>query len=167
MNMQIFNFRTIVLTLFSLVLFASCEKDVVATFDVNDVDITDKSLDKDRAKTNKQYISILYTTLHQKAISSKQLVSTERVIESVGDKVLVNELIYSNYMNSGEAVVPTNEEMRADLEQFVKDTYKKFYVRIPSELEVAFFVNYLEANPQITPEVVYMSFATSDEYQFY
>jgi len=155
-----------------LVLFLSlsamaCEHDVSVHYDVNDVDIEDKSLIKDRSKSNKQFISILYTTLHQKAISSKQLIRTERVIESFGDKALINEVIVSNYMNNGEVVLPTNEEMREDIDKFITETYKKFFVRIPTEIEKAFFINYLEANPNVTPEHVYTAFASCDEFQFY
>ena len=145
----------------------SCEKDVLVDYDVNRVDLEDKSLIKDRTKTNKQFISILYTSLHQKAISSNKLIRTERVIESFGDKTLINEVIVSNYMNEGEVLLPTNEEMRADLDSFITDTYKLFFVRIPTEIEKAFFINYLEANPNVTPELVYTAFASCDEFYFY
>lgn len=167
--MQIFRSRIGVglLWLLFALFFASCEKDVLVTYDVNQVGLEDKSLIKDRVKTNKQFISILYTSLHQKAISSNQLIRTERVIESFGDKRLINEVIVSNYMNNGEVVMPTNEEMRADLDQFITDTYKLFFVRIPSEIEKAYFVNYLEANPDVTPELVYTAFASCDEFHFY
>ncbi len=156
-----------ILLLILCVALVSCKKDVIATYDVNDVDIEDKSLIKDRSKSNKQFISILYTTLHQKAISSKELVRTERVIESFGDKALINEVIVSNYMNNGEVVLPSNDEMRGNLDSFVTVTYKKFFVRIPTEIEKAFFVNYIESNPNITPELVYTAFASCDEFQFY
>ncbi|MFT5725251.1 MAG: hypothetical protein ACI9JN_002375 [Bacteroidia bacterium] len=165
--MQIFKNKCFLLFGLMMVLLSSCKKDVIATYDVNDVDIEDKSLIKDRSKTNKQFISILYTTLHQKAISSRQLIRTERVIESFGDKALINEVIVSNYMNNGLVVMPTDAEMRTDLDSFITDTYKLFFVRIPTEIEKAFFINYIEANPNITPELVYTAFASSDEYQFY
>lgn len=155
--------------LLSMMMFGatSCKKDLMVDYDVNPVGLEDRSLIKDRTKTNKQFISILYTTLHQKAISSNQLVRTERVIESFGDKTLINEVIVSNYMNSGSVILPTNEEMRADLDQFVTDAYKIFFVRIPSEIEKAFFVNYIEANDNVTPELVYTAFASCDEFYFY
>jgi len=95
------------------------------------------------------------------------LIRTERVIESFGDKALINEVIVSNYMNNGEVVLPTNEEMREDIDKFITETYKKFFVRIPTEIEKAFFINYLEANPNVTPEHVYTAFASCDEFQFY
>ncbi|MBO6517661.1 MAG: hypothetical protein JJ975_14035 [Bacteroidia bacterium] len=163
--MQIFKKQWVLLV--GLVFISSCKKDVFVDYEVNPLGLEDKSLIKDRSKTNKQFISILYTTLHQQAISSNRLIRTERVIESFGDKTLINEVIVSNYMNSGEVILPTNEEMRADLDQFIVDAYKLFFVRIPSEIEKAFFINYIEANPNVTPELVYTAFASCDEYYFY
>ena len=165
--MRIFNYLGMMLILSSVLFSVGCKKDVVAKFEVNDEDVFDASLIKDRPKTNKQAISILHTTIFKKAISSNALFRTERVIESFGDKSLINEVIVSNYMNSPDVVLPSDSLMRADLDQFSKDTYKLFFVRIPSELEVSYFREYLQANPNVTPELVYMAFATSDEYQFY
>ncbi|MCB0735510.1 MAG: hypothetical protein KDC76_13070 [Bacteroidetes bacterium] len=165
--MRIFNYLGMMLILSSVLFSVGCKKDVVAKFEVNDEDVFDASLIKDRPKTNKQAISILHTTIFKKAISSNALFRTERVIESFGDKSLINEVIVSNYMNSPDVVLPSDSLMRADLDQFIKDTYKLFFVRIPSELEVSYFREYLQANPNVTPELVYMAFATSDEYQFY
>ena len=54
-----------------------------------------------------------------------------------------------------------------NIEQFIIDTYKRFYLRIPSELEKSFFLNYFKSNPTVTPELVFTSFAASDEYLFY
>ncbi|MBI1307302.1 MAG: hypothetical protein GC181_11930 [Bacteroidetes bacterium] len=165
MNMRIFNSGIILIAVAAI--FSSCRKDVIADFKVNQETVLDPSLEKDRDKTNKQAISILYTSLFQKAISSNNLFQTENVIESFGDKALINEVIVSNYMNSPDVVLPSDSFMRANPDQFIKDTYKLFYVRIPSELEISFFREYIAANPNVTVELVYTAFASSDEYQFY
>ena len=154
-------------SLLFLTIANGCKKDIVADFKVNTEDVFDASLIKDKAKTNKQFISITYTTLFQRAVSSDALFRTERVIESFGDKFLINEVILSNYMNAPGVELPSDSLMKADPDQFITDTYKLFYVRIPSELEVSFFREYLEANPHVTSELVYTAFASSDEYQFY
>lgn len=168
MNMQTFKLISlgVGLMLFSAT-FNSCKKDIVADFQVNTEDVLDASLIKDKAKTNKQFISIVYTTLFQKAVSSDALFRTERVIESFGDKFLINEVIISNYMNAPGVELPSDSLMKADPDQFIADTYKLFFVRIPSELEVSFFREYLTANPNVTSELVYTAFASADEYQFY
>ncbi|MEO1713972.1 MAG: hypothetical protein AAFU60_11635, partial [Bacteroidota bacterium] len=64
-------------------------------------------------------------------------------------------------------VIPSNQEMRADIETFIEETYKRFYVRIPTEAEKTWWINYLESNTDVDPELVYFSFATSNEYYFY
>ena len=89
------------------------------------------------------------------------------MISSIGDKALVNEVIISNYMNDPDVILPKNSIMRADIDAFVIETYKRFYVRPPSEVEKTFFINYIEANPNVTVEMIYTSFAASDEYLFY
>jgi len=167
MNMQIFLKRFSLVLLIGVVGLQACEKDIVATFDVNDVDVLDNNLVKTRNKSDKQFTSILYTTLYKKAISVEQLVRTERVIQSFGDKSLIHEIIVSNYMNSGGVELPSDSFMRANPDQFITETYRKFFVRLPSELEISFFRNYLEANPNVTSELVYTAFGASDEYQFY
>jgi len=153
--------------IFIALLLASCEKEVVASYDVNDVDVLDGNLVKTRVKSDKQFTSILYTTLYRQAISVDKLVQTERVIQSFGDKSLIHEIIVSNYMNTPDVQLPSDSFMRAATDSFITDTYRKFYVRLPSELEKSFFRNYIAANPNVTVELVYTAFAASDEYQFY
>lgn len=150
-------------------LLYSCKKNEFAEYEVNDVDVYNNShrLKKGTRKNDVQYISILSTNLFQKPISSAKIIQTQNVIESVGDKALVNEIIISNYMNEPEVLLPDDSEMRDDVEAFVVETYKRFYVRPPSEVEKTFFVNYIEANPNVTVEMVYTSFSASDEYLFY
>ena len=65
------------------------------------------------------------------------------------------------------AIIPSDSTMRADIDAFVKDTYRRFLVRDPSEAEKTWFHNYIEADPNVTPEIVYFSFAMSNEYLFY
>ncbi len=165
--MLIFLKRVGLTLMLGALLFQSCETDVIATFDVNDVDVLDNNLIKTRNKSDKQFTSILYTTLYKRAISVEQLVRTERVIQAFGDKSLIYEIIVSNYMNSGDVELPSDSLLKANPDQFISDTYRKFFVRLPSELEKSFFRNYLEANPNVTAELVYTAFAASDEYQFY
>ena len=161
--------RTLISLLVITTLLFSCKKNEFPEYEVNDYDVYNNShrIQKGKRKNNLQYISILSTNLFQKPISSSMLFTTQQVIESVGDKALVNEIIISNYMNEPTVQLPKDSEMRADVEKFVIETYKRFYVRPPSEVEKTFFVNYIEANPNLTVELIYTSFAASDEYLFY
>jgi len=57
--------------------------------------------------------------------------------------------------------------MRADVDVFIVDTYRRFLIRLPTEAEKAWFRNFIETNTFVTPEVVYLSFSLCDEYQYY
>ena len=70
-------------------------------------------------------------------------------------------------MNKTDVIIPSDSIMRADLDLFLEETYKRFFVRNITEAEREFFLNYLNANPNVSCEMVYMSFALSNEYQFY
>ena len=70
-------------------------------------------------------------------------------------------------MNRTDVIIPPSEDMRADLGAFLQETYKRFFVRIPSEAEKAYLKNFIESDPNVTAEMVYFSFALSEEYRFY
>ena len=144
-----------------------CKKEVRVNYEVIGQQANDIIIDKNKAKTETQYISILYANLFQKALPINQQFRTQNVIQSVGDRAIVYEVIISNYMNTPGTVLPEVASMKANPEQFIIDTYKRFYLRIPTELEKSFFINYFERNPNVTPELVYTAFAASDEYLFY
>lgn len=162
--MQILN-RTLLMVM-TLALFA-CKKEVSVNYEVVNQQANDIIIDKNKAKTDMQYIAIVYANLFQKALPINQQFATQNVIQSVGDRSLVYEVIISNYMNTTGTVLPELVAMKANPEQFIIDTYKRFYLRIPTELEKSYFINYFERNPSVTPELVYTSFAASDEYLFY
>jgi hypothetical protein len=145
----------------------SCKKEKNVTFGVNDqVVYEDKSL-KTKRKSDVEYISILYTNLYQIPISPNQLYKTQNVIYSIGDRNVANEMVLSNYFNTSTLKIPKDSEMRADIEVFVEKTYKRFFLRYPSEGEKTFFINYITSNPNVTVEMVYTAFSVSDEYQYY
>ncbi|MEM8907276.1 MAG: hypothetical protein AAGD05_05465 [Bacteroidota bacterium] len=142
-------------------------KENTYLYDVNEILVTDNNIDKDKEKTIEQYLSILYANLFQTAISPNQLVEATEVVQSIGDKQVAYETIIAKFMARPDVVIPSNANMRNNLEQFVIDTYNRFYVRTPTEAEKAFFVHFLETRPHVTPELVYLAFATSNEYYHY
>lgn len=148
--------------------FYSCKSGQdVYQYELNDVNINADYAGKNKRKTEQQYISILYANLFQKAISANELIEIEKVIASIGDKELAHEVVVSNFMNRSGIMIPPKSEMLADKTAFVMDTYKRFYVREPLVAEKTWWVNYITANPQVNPELVYVAFALSEEYLFY
>lgn len=150
----------------TLLTFASCAKEEYR-YGLTSTDILQPSANKDKVKTAEQFVAVLYVNLFQKAISTKELVELERLIRSVGDKRLIYELIISSFLNDPDVIIPSDSEMRADIKTFLEETYQRFYVRKPSQLELEYFKNYLENNSNVNPEMVYFSFAISDEFFFY
>ena len=148
------------------VLVSSCKKDDII-YDVNSVNSTSYNANKNKLKTIPQYISILYANLFQKALSANELVEITNCIESIGDKEVAHEIVLSNFMNKSGVTLPSDSVMRVDINAFIEQTYKRFYVRDLTEAEREFFVNFFESHPDVSVEMVYFAFSLSNEYQFY
>ncbi|MBT3621718.1 MAG: hypothetical protein HN535_03090 [Flavobacteriales bacterium] len=159
--------KKIVLLIFCFsVLISSCKKDDII-YDVNQVNATSYNANKNKLKTIPQYISILYANLFQKALSANELVEITNCIESIGDKEVAHEIVLSNFMNKSGVALPSDSLMRADINAFIEQTYKRFYVRDLTEAEREFFLNFFESHPDVSAEMVYSAFSLSNEYQFY
>jgi hypothetical protein len=143
------------------------EKDDINTYQVKTVELYPSASNKTKAKTNEQYISILYANLFQKALSANQVIAISQCMESIGDQQLAKEVIISNFMNKPGVIIPADTIMQADIDKFIVETYKRFLVRNPSEAEKTYFRNMISSDPNITAEIVYFSFALSDEYAYY
>jgi hypothetical protein len=155
----------VVVTL-SIVTQTGCRKDD-KLYEVNSVGILPPSANKDKLKTNEQYVAILHANLFQTALSANELFDIAQCIESIGDKELAREVIISNFMNEPGVIMPVDSVMRSDIDKFTIETYNRFLVRFPTEAEKTWYRNYITADPNVTPELVYFSFALSNEYLYY
>ena len=123
--------------------------------------------EKNKIKSDQQYVAILHANLFQEALSANDIFNISQAIESIGDKEIAREVIISNFMNKPGVILPTDKLMREDVDAFIVDVYNRFLVRVPTEAEKAYFKNYIESNPNVTPELVYFAFALSNEYLYY
>ena len=157
-----------VLLVFSAVLLlpASCKKED-DTYQVNSELILPASAFKTKLKTDQQYVAILHANLFQQALSANELYDIAQCIESIGDKEVAREVVISNFMNKPGVQIPTDSVMHADIDKFIVETYERFLVREPSEAEITYLKNFILSDPNVTPELVYFSFALSNEYLFY
>jgi hypothetical protein len=144
-----------------------CKKDQDLLYELNPVTLYNGSAEKDKLKTNEQYVSILFTNLFQTGISSEAVFELNQCLMSIGDQEFGREVLISNFFNQVGVQMPTVEEMNSDMETFIEETYKRFFVRIPSEAEKTWVKNFIQSNPYMTPELVYFSFALSNEYLYY
>lgn len=157
-----------VLILVISLFFTSCKKqETKYEYVVNNVDILPSNVNKTRMKTTDQYVSILYANLFQKALSSNNLFTISQCFDSVGDQILARQILIANLMKKQGVIIPSLNDMNADLDKFVVDTYVRFYVRKPTESEREYMKKTIQADPNITPELVYIAFALSDEYMYY
>ncbi|MEZ4799509.1 MAG: hypothetical protein R2809_07000 [Flavobacteriales bacterium] len=145
----------------------SCKKEQVGVYELNEVDLVNSGADKTRLKTNEQFVSILFTNLFQSGISSDIVFELNECFLSIGDQELAREVLISNFFNQDSVQLPSVDDMMLDLDAFVVDTYKRFFVRLPSEGEKTWVKNFITNNPYMTPELVYFSFALSHEYMYY
>lgn len=158
-----------------LIIFAlgltNCKKETIddKIFQVNQVKLYPSAASKIKEKTESQWIAVLYTNLFQQALSAGDIYRAGQCITSIGDKELAREVIISNFMNftSPMPIIPTNASMRANVDQFVLDTYERFLIRRPTEGEKEYFRNEIENDPLRSAEIVLFSFALSNEYLFY
>ena len=140
------------------------EEDI---YEVNPEDLQLVETSKFKLKTTNQYVAILYANLFQTALSANKLVEINRLFDAIGDDHVAKEVLISNFMNDASVVIPSDTDMRADPETFIYETYVRFLIRRPTEAEQAYFVNLIETNTDITAELIYFSFALSDEYEYH
>ena len=168
MNMQTSRtfgiFGTLVLLAVMLTTQA-CKKEY--SYEVNEQKISSSSDLKTKAKSEEQFVAILYANLFQKALSANKLVEITDLIASIGDKDLAHEVLISNFMNDTGVLIPSDSLMRADPESFIIKSYERFLVRKPSQGEITFFRNFIDSHPDLSAEMVYFSFALSNEYLYY
>ncbi len=147
--------------------FSSCKKDPKYVYGVNDVTVSQPGVNKPNVKSTIEFISIAYSDLFGTSIPSADLTQLSLCYLAFGDKKFVEDLIIRNFLNKSGVIIPTQAQMNADVDSFVKATYRKFYNRDANEFEKWQVVNYIKNNSSVTPELVYYSFMTSDEYRYY
>ncbi len=167
--MRSFSHKVIVQVVFInlLIINLYCTKEIHIQYQVNAANIYETKAQKFKAKNEAEYISILYTNLYQKAIDPMILFQAQSVLYSIGDQNVAKEMVLSGYFNNPNILIPSNSEMRKDIPNFITETYKRFYLRYPSEAEKVYFTNYIKNNQEVTVEMIYTAFSTSDEYSFY
>jgi hypothetical protein len=149
-----------------VVLFASCKKEITYIYEVNDVNVSQTDINKENTKSVVEFISIAYSDIFGTTISQKDLEELSSTYDSFGDLKLMEDLIVRNFLNQSNSI-PSDQEMRADIDEFVKDTYHKLLNRDPNEFESWYLNDLIENDADITPELVYYGILTSDEYRTY
>ena len=81
--------------------------------------------------------------MFQENAFKNELFEISRCIQSIGDKEVAHEIVFSNFMNKNGVIIPSDSVMRDDLDAFIEETYKRFFVRDITEAEREFFISFL------------------------
>jgi hypothetical protein len=166
LNMYIHK-RTLPILLLTLLMILGCKKETQYVYEVNKVKAGSPASTKPNRKTTLEFVSILYSDILNTGIPQNELVRMITAYDAFGDARVVEDLIVRNLLNRTAAAIPSNEEMRADPEAFVRAMYKRFMVREPGAYEVWYFTDKIQKNLSIRPDQVYYALLTSDEYRYY
>lgn len=152
-----------------LLLTVSCTKEIEKQqqYELEDVTIRQFQSNKSIAKTDLEFLSVAYSDIFGKTIPADELRVLSETYNSSGDKNAIINLIIRNFVNRQGAQVPTLFDMKDNPTKFISDTYKKFYVRQPTALELKYWLDAIAQQETLTPQVIYYSFLVSNEYRFY
>lgn len=159
--------RNILFLILIPLLFACKDPDPVFVYEVNEVEVNQAGLNKNNLKNDLEFISLAYSDIFGTTVTEQILNQLVTAYNSIGDKTLIADYIIKNMLNAPGAQIPSAQDMRSDVGLFINDTYKKFYVREPNEYERWYFSQLIDQDPDMTPELIYYSFLTSDEYRYY
>lgn len=152
---------------YSLLLLASCQKERDVIYQVNDETIHRDEAANENLKSSIEFISIVHTDLFGTTISQNDLDIISTAYLSFGDKKIIEQLIIKNLLNKPGVQLPTETQMRSDVATFVTNSYRKFFNRNPNEMEAWQLKKMIDDDSGITPEMVYYTFLTSNEYRYY
>ncbi len=158
--------KKLLLYLVLIGLFASCKKEISNVYDIAPVNVR-QSGEKGNLKSDLQFISIAYSDLFGKQISTSELNSLLSGYKAVGDKTLIIDLILRNLLVKPGIVKIDQATMQADPEAFIQASFERFLVREPTEMETWFFANLINENNQFLPEDIYYALMRAEEYRHY
>lgn len=167
--MQVLNKPWVKFMLIAILLTSTigCKKEVEYIYEVDDVRVTKDQSEKTVSKTMVEFISIAYADVFGLTISQNDLGMLSLLYLAFGDKVLIEDVLVKNMLNSTEANLPSDAEMRSNIAQYVRNTYLKLYNREPNELESFTLNKKISENTEMTSAMVYYAMMTSNEYRFY
>ena len=148
-------------------LLSGCTAEPDVTYGLQPLELSPSNAEKDRVKSIDQWITILHADLFGEALGSAELFDIKQAFYSIGDQQIARSVLVSNFMQEEGVQLPDAGTMTANPDAFIDNTYVRFLVRYPTEAERTWMRNFLASNPTMTPELVYTSFALSEEYLHY
>ncbi len=150
-----------------LIFFSSCKKEQDYIYELNPVTVSQSGSGKDNVKSTIEFISIAYSDLFGTGISSAELIKLDLAYQSFGDRKLIEDMIIRNFLNKPGVQLPTDAQMRSDINAFILKSYLKFFNREAQAFEAWYIKDLIEKNAGINPAMVYYAMMTSNEYRYY
>lgn len=156
-----------IIFLFLVMVLSMCKPEKEYIYEVETVNTEQDGTTKSHLKTNNEFISIAYQDLFGASISVSELNKLNIAYSSFGDRKLIEDMIIRNFLNDPGVKIPSKPEMKNDVNAFINNSYKKFYNRSPNAYEQWQLKNIINNDTTITPELIYYSLMTGDEYRYY
>lgn len=154
--------------LFSIIILFSCKKEKKVIYHLNDVNINQNSANKDHLKSTTEFISIAYSDIFGTVITNDKLSDLSAMYLALGDKKLIEEMVIKNFLNEPTTQIPTlDTTSQSTIQNFVTDSYKKLFNRVPDEYELWFVTDMIQKDTALTAELIYFSLMTANEYRYY
>jgi len=151
-----------------LIVLSACKRDPSYIFEVNDVVVSASTGEKNRLKTDIEFVSIAHTDIFGSNISSNYLENIVTTYKSFGDKSLTIEMIIRKFIDDGGSnITEIDRSSKTSIESFVINTYKKLYNREPDAFEKWYLSDLIANDDVINAEIVYFSMMTANEYRYY
>lgn len=157
--------KSLLFIAFGLLLF-SCKKEQSNQYVIDPVHVSQNG-NKSNLKSDLQFVSIAYSDLFGQQISSQELTTLIATYNSVGDKALIIDLMLRNMLLKPGIIKAAKSEMQNDPETFITESFNRFLIREPSEMELWFFADILQKNAQLNPEDFYYALMSAEEYRYY
>lgn len=122
---------------------------------------------KKEIKDDLQFITIAYRDLYEEEIPAGVLETLRKAYISIGDKQLIVDEIIQSLLLHPSLSLPTSNQIAEDPTGFITDTYNRFFLRDPSDFELAYWESQLDQNETLTTQEIYYVFMTSAEYKYY
>ena len=146
----------------------ACKQDPSSIFEVEDVTVSLNEGEKNRLKTDIEFVSIAYTDIFSTNISQNNLEEIITTYKSLGDKSLVIEMIVRKFIyDGGSNIQNIDRSSSTSIDSFVTDVYKKLYNRTPDAYELWYLTDVIQKDQDINASLIYYSMMTANEYRYY
>lgn len=148
-------------------IFLSCTEVEVNRYEVDPVNLSDSNAEKTQRKSDLQLMSIMYSDVFGRAITQNELQILADTYNSFGDKQVIIERLTWRFLSAPEADLPGQSLWTTAPDSLVNTLYQRYLSRYPSEMELWYYIQWMEDNPDLEVKHLAYVLLTSEEYKYY